>query len=297
MSILDQIAETEKQLAEQNKIQETPEEEIVEEEVEEDPVDEGEAEEVSEEKQTTEPEKEPEKLDNSAYAKMRREKAEAEKRAKDLEARLEALERSRQEPAKEQPKDAEPDIKKDPVAWLEWNDRQNKTEIAQLKEIALADKKAREERETIERAKQHFTQIESEFASTVDNYEDVAQFMFRKVAESMRVVNPKLTHEQLVDVTQRHILQQAAQYHSQGLNPAEELYHDALNVFGYQPSSKQPEPAQRDLTKVSQNRKRNAGTAGVGGGNKPQITKEMAATMSIAEFAKLSKEDLKAIGM
>jgi hypothetical protein len=302
MSILDQIAEDEKRLAELQGDVNGDSEEVVEEEAEEVVEDDTTAEEPTEEAteetaDTSEVEEPVEKLDNSAYAKMRREKAEAEKRARDLEARLEALEKGRQEPVKEQPKDAEPNIKTDPVAWLEWNDKQNKTEIAELKKVALEERKQREEQQIIEQAKQEFTNYEQQFAPTVDNYEDVAQFMFKRIAESMRIVNPSLSQEQLINATQRHILQQAAQYHTQGLNPAEELYHDAINSFGYQPTVKTQEPARRDLSKVAANRKRNAGTMGVGGGNKPQITKEMAATMSIADFAKLSKEDLKAIGM
>ena len=103
----------------------------------------------------------------------------------------------------------------------------------------------------------------------------------------------------MIDKTQRHILQLAADYHAQGLNPAEELYYDAKEKFGFKPAQKEvaKEPARRDLSKVASNRKRNAGTAVVSGGSRPQITKEMAANMSIAEFAQLSEEDKRAIGI
>lgn len=256
------------------------------------------AEEGDSEEERTAEEKEP---DARGYARLRREKAEAEKRAREYEERLKALEEKFSQPTQKQPenKDPEPDVKKDPVAWLEWNDRQNKTEITQLKETIQKEQKAKQEAELIEAAKSEFTQYEQQFANTVKDYEDVAQFMFKRVAESLQVVNPNMSQAELVNATQRHILQMAANYHAQGLNPAEELYYDAKDKFGFQPKPQEKqEPVKRDLSKVAQNRKRNAGTASVSGaGTKPQITKEMAANMSISEFAKLNKAELDALGI
>jgi chromosome segregation ATPase len=319
MSILDKIAEDEKALEELNKEQEDGniEENTGAEETDEpedgtaEPSDDGEqAEEASEgdteesgesEEVADEETSEEEPKDNRGYARLRREKAEAERKAREYEERLKALEAKVTNPeTKAEEKDPEPDVKKDPVAWLEWNDRQNKTEIAQLKESIQKEQQAKQEAELIERAKQEFTSFESQFAASVDDYEDVAQFMFKKVADSLSVVNPNLTQAQLIDKTQRHILQLAADYHAQGLNPAEELYYDAKEKFGFQSAPKEEvkkEPARRDLSKIASNRKRNAGTAVVSGGSKPQITKEMAANMSISEFAQLSEEDKKAIGI
>jgi hypothetical protein len=304
MSILDTIAEDEKTLAELLKGDENGSiEETIEQEETADSGDSGDteasgdetAEEVTEEQ--AEPEKPKEELDNRGYARLRRESTEWERKAKELEERLKVIEQ-RPEPQKEQSKDVEPDVKKDPVAWLEWNDRQNKTEIAELKAAVLADKRQKEETDLIERAKEEFTQYEDTFKSTKADYEDVAEFAFKKIAESLQIVNPSLSGDNLVRATQRHILQLAANYHAQGLNPAEEIYFDAKEKLGYQPKEVKQEPIRRDLNKVAENRKRNAGTASaVGAGSKPQITKEVAAKMSIAEFAQLSQDDLRAIGM
>jgi len=306
MSILDKIAEDEKTLAE---LQKGEEDGSIEETVsEEDTADEGsddtgsgtEKEEITTEEVSDEPTEETVEeypIGNRSYARLRREKAEAVKRAKEYEERLKALEERVSKPQEVEQKDAEPDVKKDPVAWLEWNDRQNKSEIAQLKESIQKEQKAKQEAEIIEQAKLEFTTYESQFAPTVKDYEDVAQFMFRRVAESLAVVNPSLSQQDLVDATQRHILQLAANYHAQGLNPAEELYFDAKDKFGYKAKEEAPKEVKRDLTKVANNRRRNAGMASVTGGSQPQVTKEMAAKMSIAEFAQLSQEDLKAIGM
>lgn len=150
----------------------------------------------------------------------------------------------------------------------------------------------------IKRALREFTEMESSFVreAGVDDYEDVTSQYRQAVYNSLRVMNPKISHEALLDQTRETILMRASQYVQQGLDPIAELYYSAKEL-GFKKMAKEAtkedakETPKPDLKKVAANKKRSAGMAGSSASGRPEITAEAAASMSPAEFAKLSKED------
>lgn len=243
--------------------------------------------------QKTKPEEEP---DARGHARLRREKAAAEKRAKELEERLERLERQGQEthPSKAVEKEevTPPDPKEDPIAWLEWKEARTQAKIDKLQEHISKDDEQRQDEDMRARAAQELTSIEDQFKNTVEDYDDVSAFVVDQIARSIRTLNPMVTDQQLGAMVQNQILVNASQYANQGLNPIEEMYHTAKEVHGYKPKGKAGEKPKRDMGKVAQNRKRNAGTASApSSSGAPSVTREVAGEMSTAEFSRLPKAE------
>lgn len=236
-----------------------------------------------------------EELDAAGYARLRREKAAEVKRRRELEEELERL-RNQGKPkqAEQKKEDPEPDINKDPIEWLKWDKRQRDEKFATIEAERAKEKEARESSEVYEKATQEFQAIERDFARRVSDYEEVSGFVARKVAESIRVLNPSITQAELQAQTQERILLMAASYHNQGLNPVEELYHTARDVYGYtEPDGEEEETPRKksNLKTLAKNKKRSAGMAGSKGrSGTADVTLEVAADMSAAEFAKLPAE-------
>lgn len=151
----------------------------------------------------------------------------------------------------------------------------------------------------MKRALKEFTDMEANFVSEagVDDYDDVTAQYRQAVYNSLRVMNPNKSHQSLLDETREAILMQASQHVQAGHDPIAELYFAAKKLgFGKIPKEEAKEEEKKetpkaDLKTVAKNKKRSAGMAGAGAGGKPEITAEAAASMSPAEFAKLSKED------
>lgn len=270
----DDIEEIKAQLAEAEKA----EDEVVEEpEAEAETVEEPAKEETEEKEAEVEekPEAKPEKeVDDVGAARLRREAAAYKKRAEEAEARLTA-------------KPAETEIP------------ERQAEDPLLRSV--------KERELVTQAMGEFTGYVDDFRARAPmDFQGVADAYEMALMQSIKIQNPRLSQAQLVERTQRTILEKAGQYVKGGFNPAEEMYHEA-KALGIKAYEKEPEgkPAPKpDLSKIAANKARNAGTAGAkGAGEKGQITPVVAADMPAHEWAKLPiaqrkqiMDDLKARG-
>lgn len=235
----------------------------------------------------------PEKLDNAAYAKMRREKAAAERRIAELERQMQ----ERAQPAQPQnvaqtQDDPEPDIAVDPVAWVQWNKRQTDAKLSEFYQWKEAQAQQAQHNEIYTRATQELAAYENQFKATVDDYDDVSNFMINELKNSFKRLNPSATEDQILQQVQRHVLLESSKYAQQGLNPVEELYHVAKNEYGYKPAANDA-PKKPDLNAIAKNQGRSAGMAGAGGSPRraPLSGMEAAAEMTPAEWAKVPEEE------
>jgi hypothetical protein len=242
------------------------------------PVEEAEEEEAVEEPKEPEPKEEKkeeaEEPDSGAFARLRREAAASKKKAEELaeeNARLKARPETQTEsPAKPV---AEQSVELPPVL----------TKII--------------EREQMNEAGREFNQLEDNFRQKTPDYDDISNAYKAGLYQSIRIQHPKLTHEQLLEETNRTLLVKAGTLMNEGYDPIEEMYHEAKNL-GFKPLPKeeqQEEPAPKvNLAKLAANRSRNAGTAGAkGNGAQPNLTRKAASELTTAEWARLPKEEKK----
>jgi hypothetical protein len=157
------------------------------------------------------------------------------------------------------------------------------------------------ERELVNQATQEFTGYVDDFRQRAPvDFQGVADAYEATLMQAIRVQNPKLTQQQLIEKTQRTILEKAGQYVKGGFNPAEEMYHEAksLGIRAQEKATEKEveEKPKPDLSKIAANKARNAGTAGAkGAGEKGQITPVVAAEMSAQEWARLPMSQRKQI--
>lgn len=281
MGLHEVIEETKKQLAE---IGESEVEENLESEGEEDQEDledeEGSSElaeddegneDLPEEKTEDAPEEK--KLDDAGYARLRREAAANKKLAEENKRRAEELEREnaslRERGTSDSGKEAE---------------RATSSEVpSELIDII--------ERERVLKAAREFTQLEENFKrSAPEDFEGVSSAYKAALYQSIRVQNPRMGHEELLEATHKSLLLKASNYLNAGYDPIEELYEEAKALgFKAQPQEEKREVERKpDLNKVAMNRKRNAGMAvSKGDAGLPQHTKKSATELTVAEWARL----------
>jgi len=257
MKITEELEELRAQLEKQQAEGEVEQEELVEDEI---PA----VEEPEEVKEVEAPVEDPtpvkEELDDAGYARLRREKAAAEKRAREAEERLAALQ------TRETQEVVETQI--DPA-------------INELIEEVRINKAGRE-----------FNNLEAEFSQTTPDYEDVSNAYKAALYQSIRVQNPSMRHEQLLEETNKKLLYKASQYLNRGFNPIEEMYYEA-KTLGFKARPKEVEQKEEkvlkhDLSKIAANKARNAGTAAAkGAGDRAELTLAVAAELPAHEWAKL----------
>lgn len=297
MGLQDVIDETKKQLAElDEKPAVEPEEPalVPEEEVEEPEAEEVEAEEPGEPEKEPEPEPNPTAAD---FARMRREKKALEKKLAELEAAKAAPVEKVEKVAETPSTDPEPDRATKYEAWLEWKDRQNEKRISEIEEKFGKTVKDTEHERLISAAVEEFNSYERDFKAIEPSYDEAAKFYTLQLGQSIKMLNPSATPAQIGNLIKSTVLKKASQYANQGLDPAEELYNEAVS-FGFSPkSAEEPEEAveapRANLSRVAANRARNAGTAAARGRGAPNLTREVAASYSNEEWAKLATSEKK----
>lgn len=230
----------------------------------------------AEEIKTKVEEKPAEELDNSAYARMRREASAAKKKAEDTEARLASLQeelKALKAPATE--------------------------EVAAPAEMKHAPEiEALVQDHKIKRAEREFVSLEDNFKRRNPDYGHIAAEYSRAIAQSIKVQNPRMSNEDIIEKTKETILLKAAKYQGEGYDPIEELYHEAKDLgFNGESMKKKEEPVDKeeeirpDMKKVASNRARSSGMTGSRGESKGQMTKAAAADLSVAEWQKLTVEE------
>lgn len=229
-------------------------------------------------------------------AKERESAAEAESLRKELEevrARLAQIEKPEAKEVKQS--DPEPDRSTKYEAWLEWKDRQLEKKVHEIEEKVQTVGKKTENDRLINAAVQEFNSYEAEFRNLEPAYDEAAEFYTKRLGESIKMLNPGASSAQIGDIIRNTVLNKAANYAKNGYDPAEELFNEAKQ-FGFAPSSKDEveEEIKPNLSKVAENRARNAGTAGAKGrGSSGNLTPKMAAEMTNQEWAKLPASEKK----
>lgn len=162
--------------------------------------------------------------------------------------------------------DPEPDRNTQWAAHKEWEIRQLRNELSSVKETILPTIQQHSQDKLVNSAIQEFKTYESHFSKTVEDYNPAASFLEAKIADSISTLYPSATEAQITQAVNNQLLQMAAQFAAQGLNPAEELYHLAHDK-GYAKATEAVEKKELkpDMKKVMANRSRNAGTAGATG--------------------------------
>lgn len=251
----------------------------------------------------------------AAWARLRREKAEAERQRIAAERRAEAAEsRFNQSPTQPQPGPAkveakaaasaavEPDPNTDPEGHLRWELAQTR---AELKEVAdwKAQQTHREQQVSLKsNAVKAFEGYEKDFAPTVEDYADVMDFGVNALSQSIRTLNPNLSGEALGEAIQRQVLRLAAQAEAKGEDPAESLYNLARS-WGYKPKAADPQPktAVEDVKKptvkdIAGHKKRSASSLTAGGKNgSAPLSRDavLSKDFGLQDFAKLSPSQLR----
>jgi len=282
-NLYDQIEEDELKLKEEDKEPEgaVAEETLIEEAEE--------AEEVSdEEEEEEEPEEEPEqKLDASAYVRMRK-----EKRA--LQDENEAL-KAEKTPQVTNDTDPEPNKAEAYEEWLEWKDRGLSKRQDKIEEWQGKQDRATEQKAVWNGAVNEFQGFEKQFQKITPDYEAAATHMKDRLSDSYRLVNPELTAQEVDSKVSNYILQNAAQAAQSGYNPAESLYRQSKERFGFtKQEAASPTRKRTDLKKIDSNRRKSASPLQSGGqSSSAQIGIEEVAGMSMADFAKLTPSQLR----
>lgn len=262
----DQIAEEEKKPAEEEaKIEEPaqdePKPEPVEEPAKEEPAPKEEA-----------PVAEEEKIDASAYARLRRE-------LRNLKEELAETKRTKAQPVEE------------PKATIETEDGAQTVELPPVLTEIVKDYQ-------MNLAGQHFNDLEDSFRRVTADYDDVSNAYKADLYRSIKLQNPRLDHGSLVKMTNHALLNRASEYYKIGKDPVEEMYLDAKEL-GYkaapkeqpraEPKKEDPKP---DLSRIAANKERNSGMVGaLGAGGRPDMTPAMAASLSPLEWKKLPKSE------
>lgn len=293
MPDIEELTELEREMArleaEVNGTEETKETEQVEEpeEIQEEPTDEeSPVEDVVEEPE----EKEPSKDDHSAWAKMRREKAEAKRREEQLAAELAEIKTRLNQPQEQKTKKAEhPDPETDPEGYLAW-------EITELKKKVAAQEQEKLQAQQYSAAVQEFTNIINEYKAKTPDFDQASQFLEAEMRKAIRIQNPTLPQSQVQVAVNNQILRIASEYARQGLNPAEEFYSMA-HEFGYKKSSpvEQPKPSPKvNLNNIDKTRQRSATGLGAGGATgKAGIGIDALNGMTVSDFAKLTPDQIR----
>ncbi len=269
-----------------------------------------------------------EKPDAAAFAKMRREAADnkrereaAENRARIAEDRLKAPAAPAADKAADPAKvaDPEPDKNTDPEAHERWRVRKLAADLQSMQDWKETQEKKTRYEENLKVARDEFSGFEQQFQTRDDakDYEDVASFAVSAIAQSLRIMNPGWTQQQVAQQSELELLKRAGALQKAGhSNPIEALYHQVKNTWGYQPKAAaavaaegegeddapargedgkfEKKPLKPSLKQIAENKKKSASSMTPGGrsGNAP-LTRDGLLKGSVSDWARLTPEQLK----
>lgn len=234
------------------------------------------------------------KEENSRFARLRMEAKRERERASALEARLNALENSNKEPDKKADVDPEPDGSNETVH-LKWQLRQTEKRLADVANTVAKQYEITEEQRMFKGAARELDGYVQAYKPKVKDFDEVESFAKNALAYSFKALG--LKGDALGDAVNKQILAMAGMAVSEGLDPAEELYHWAKTELGYQAPAKKADEGKEetktaDMAKVAANRARNAGTAGAkGAGRDNVLSRHAVGDMTTADIMRMSKTE------
>ena len=235
-------------------------------------------EEEKKEEKEPEPKEEPKKeeVDNSGFARLRREAKAAQEKAEKEAARVAELQ------AKLQEKEAQPEAKEE-------------VELPPALQEMLQD-------HMYSKAEREYIAFEEQAKRDNPDYESVSTAYVIEKARQIKAMEPDLSVSELQDRVKNDILHSASSLMRKGFeNPALELYH-RIKEAGYrmpkqkrEPEAKEEKTKSPDMKKVAENRARSSGMAAASGISEPQLTPQAAANMSARDWSKLSPSQKEAV--
>ena len=304
MGLLDQMKEDKAKLDEMlEKGIVEDEEELIEEPQEEAEESESQDEGVIEEPEAPqeEPKAEEKPLEGKDYARMRRErrearKAELEEQERQRQVAIQPIQETQERVSVQEDNDPMPDKVTQYPLYLEWETRQAQKKAQKAIDMVEKIQKKEEEDARINAAVEHFVSIENDFKRIEPKYDEAAEFYTKQLAVGLKALHPTDSREQLAERLKMAVLKKAALYYSQGRNPAEELFEEAV-MLGFNPDDVEEAPAKEvkpSMDKLARNRERNAGMNASGSPSR-RPTMSVAANMTTGEWMKLSKAEKDAI--
>lgn len=243
---------------------------------------------VEEEKPAEEAPKAPDAPeDNSAAARYRFEAAEAKRKLAEREAEIEAL---------RNPKKTLPAKEENYEAHVEGRLETSEERLARLEAAEAERQKEQREQQTVVGALTELKQYESAYAQAAPDYQEASNHLKSMIATSIKLLEPNLSPEELAKRTIKTFLERAGTALNSGVNPAQSIYNQALQV-GYRRQEKKEETASKErgnFEKVAENKKKSPGMIGTGSGSKPATTLEAMDKMSnreLEEFSRLNPEE------
>lgn len=232
-----------------------------------------------------------------AFAKARqekrelREKLEAEAKARqEIAERLARLEGRAEAAPKPEPKvdlaDQEPDRDLYPEDHAQWELRQVKKQLEELKEF----RKKQEQMTQFEAERRGVQALEGQFKQKAADYDDAVAFLVEKEKRVKKVMNPGATDAQLDALIEQEKVALFKQIYATGKNPAEVVY-ELAKADGWTGKKSSPTPAAKpssNLDRVAENQRRAASLIGGSSADKTgKITSEQLLSMSVDELVRM----------
>jgi hypothetical protein len=240
--------------------------------------------------------------DAAAFAKMRKDAADAKKRADALAEENARL--KNQPPVAPQPaakaavSDPEPDANTDPEAHLQWKIRKVDEKLQKLDSYVETQEEKKRREAITSSAMEEFVEHEDSFKEATPDYQSVTTFGLQKLSEKVQGQFPNLRGKDLTDKIKERVLTLAAQGQALGFNPAEFLYLTSKNM-GYQPpvvEKQEPEAKKPDFKKIVDQKKKSTSSLAAGGkSGKTPLSREAVLDkgFGLKDFARLSPAELK----
>lgn len=243
---------------------------------------------------------EPQKKTASEAARERREKLKreeilardlAEAKAENDRLRNEAKERA--EPKKDA--DPEPSKLEDPQAWNEWKIRSLEKVVESTQTYQQEDARAKQHRELREAAISKLNGYEADVVRDNPDYPEAKQYYATMLATSMKMLNPALSGQRLNTAVENAMIQRAGNFLREGHENPVAAMLDEARTWGFKPTQAretEEKVTKPDLQRVAANKNRNSGMAGAAGkGGSAELTPKAAASMTNAEFARLTPSE------
>lgn len=219
-----------------------------------------------------------------------------EREREDLKRELEEARKSK-EPENKKDEDPEPNKEDDPFAWLEWENRQLKSQVSDLNEWRGKQEESASQRQEREQHEKDFNDAVQELGGYIREYTkekqdtpQVLEHLENTLADSIRMLYPNFNASQVQMAVNQKVVEMASTYYNAGHDPAKALYDLGIQK-GYKPKEKKT--AADNLKSVAKNKKNSGSPLGKGGKESgSNITLEDYQNMNNAEKMTLSNEEL-----
>ena len=198
--------------------------------------------------------------------------------------------------------DPEPNKAEDYEAWLEWKDREierkqdwTDVKLDRIEQDRVQRSRSEQQSKDLQEASRELGTFIRDFMAEKQDAKEVYDHLEKSIGNSMKLMYPQMNAVQVQQAVNMKILQLAGTFAQRGQNPAEALYDLGLNN-GYvapRPENKGEEkPSKADLEKIAAAKKRSASAAAGGRSAAAGVSIDEFQNMSIAQRAKLSKEQI-----